>query len=326
MIKMALVDIQGLSTHFFTEEGVVKAVDDVDMKIEKGEVLGVVGESGCGKSTVALSIMRLIPYPPGKIVAGKILFEDKNLLDITDEEIREIRGKSISMIFQDPIASLNPLLTVGFQVEEAIRAHLDLTDSVVLDRVVELLGEVGIPDPKRRILDYPHSFSGGMRQRAMIAMALACNPKLLIADEATTNLDVTIQAQILELMLDLRKEFGSSILLITHNMGVVAELADRIAVMYAGWMVELADAATIFESPRHPYTKALLASIPRLDIKQEHIFSIPGEVPNLIAPPLGCRFAPRCELATDRCKQSCPKMEEIDPGHLVACFEHGSTR
>ena len=326
MIKMALVDIQGLSTHFFTEEGVVKAVDDVDMRIEKGEVLGIVGESGCGKSTVGLSIMRLIPYPPGKIVAGRILFEERNLLDISDEEIREIRGKSISMIFQDPIASLNPLLTVGFQIEEAIRAHLDLTDNAVQDRVVQLLGEVGISDSRRRILDYPHSFSGGMRQRAMIAMALACNPKLLIADEATTNLDVTIQAQILELMLDLRKEFGSSILLITHNMGVVAELADRIAVMYAGWIVELADAETIFESPRHPYTKALLASIPRLDIKQERILSIPGEVPDLIAPPPGCRFAPRCEIVTDHCRQSCPEMEETDSGHLVRCFEHARTK
>jgi len=315
------MDIKSLSTHFFTEEGVVKAVDNVDLDIEKGEVLGVVGESGCGKSTVALSIMRLIPYPPGKIVAGKILFEDKNLLDASDDEIRKIRGRSISMIFQDPMASLNPLFTIGFQVEEAIQAHLDLKDPEVLDRAVELLGKVGIPDPKRRILDYPHSFSGGMRQRAMIAMALSCNPKLLIADEATTNLDVTIQAQILELMLSLRKEYGSSILLITHNMGVVAELADRIAVMYAGWIVELASAVTIFESARHPYTKALLASIPRLDIKQAHISSIPGDVPNLIEPPPGCRFAPRCSFATDRCKQSRPEMAQVGPEHLVACFE-----
>jgi len=286
------LDIQGLNTHFYTEEGVVKAVDNVDLKIEKGEILGVVGESGCGKSTIALSVMRLIPYPPGKIVSGRILFEMQDLLEASDEEIRKIRGKSISMIFQDPIASLNPLFTIGFQIEEAIRAHLNLKDPEVLDRVVELMGKVGISDAKRRIADYPHSFSGGMRQRAMIAMALSCNPRLLIADEATTNLDVTIQAQILDLMLNLRKEFGSSILLITHNMGVVAELADRIAVMYAGWIVELADAVTIFQSARHPYTRALLASVPRLDVRQKYISSIPGDVPNLIEPPPGCRFAP----------------------------------
>jgi oligopeptide/dipeptide ABC transporter ATP-binding protein len=321
VITLTLVDIQGLNTHFYTEEGVVKAVDNVDLKIERGEVLGVVGESGCGKSTIALSVMRLIPYPPGKIVSGRVLFEEQNLLEASDEEIRKIRGKSISMIFQDPIASLNPLFTIGFQIEEAIRAHLNLKDPEVLDRVVELMGKVGISDAKRRIADYPHSFSGGMRQRAMIAMALSCNPRLLIADEATTNLDVTIQAQILDLMLNLRKEFGSSILLITHNMGVVAELADRIAVMYAGWIVELANAVTIFESALHPYTKALLASIPRLDVRQEHISSIPGDVPNLIEPPPGCRFAPRCSFATDKCRQSRPEMEQIGPGHLVACFE-----
>jgi len=315
------LDIQGLNTHFYTEEGVVKAVDNVDLKIEEGEILGVVGESGCGKSTIALSVMRLIPYPPGKIVSGRILFEMQDLLEASDEEIRKIRGKSISMIFQDPIASLNPLFTIGFQIEEAIRAHLNLKDPEVLDRVVELMGKVGISDAKRRIADYPHSFSGGMRQRAMIAMALSCNPRLLIADEATTNLDVTIQAQILDLMLNLRKEFGSSILLITHNMGVVAELADRIAVMYAGWIVELADAVTIFQSARHPYTRALLASVPRLDVRQKYISSIPGDVPNLIEPPPGCRFAPRCSFATARCKQLRPEMEQIGPEHLVACFE-----
>jgi len=326
VIGLALIDIQGLSTHFFTEEGVVKAVDDVDLQIEKGEVLGVVGESGCGKSTVALSIMRLIPYPPGKIVAGKILFENRNILSMSEEEIRRIRGETISMIFQDPIASLNPLFTVGFQVEEAIQAHLELAESAIFNRAVELLSKVGISDPKRRVLDYPHSFSGGMRQRAMIAMALSCNPRLLIADEPTTNLDVTIQAQILDLMMDLRKEFKSSILLITHNMGVVAELADRIAVMYAGQIVELANSITVFESARHPYTKALLASIPRLDIKQDHISSIPGEVPNLIDPPAGCRFAPRCSLATDHCRQSCPQLEDIGDEHLVACFEHNKLR
>lgn len=320
MIILTL-DIQGLNTHFYTEEGVVKAVDNVDLKIEKGEILGVVGESGCGKSTIALSVMRLIPYPPGKIVSGRILFEMQDLLEASDEEIRKIRGKSISMIFQDPIASLNPLFTIGFQIEEAIRAHLNLKDPEVLDRVVELMGKVGISDAKRRIADYPHSFSGGMRQRAMIAMALSCNPRLLIADEATTNLDVTIQAQILDLMLNLRKEFGSSILLITHNMGVVAELADRIAVMYAGWIVELADAVTIFQSARHPYTRALLASVPRLDVRQKYISSIPGDVPNLIEPPPGCRFAPRCSFATARCKQLRPEMEQIGPEHLVACFE-----
>ena len=320
MIILTL-DIQGLNTHFYTEEGVVKAVDNVDLKIEEGEILGVVGESGCGKSTIALSVMRLIPYPPGKIVSGRILFEMQDLLEASDEEIRKIRGKSISMIFQDPIASLNPLFTIGFQIEEAIRAHLNLKDPEVLDRVVELMGKVGISDAKRRIADYPHSFSGGMRQRAMIAMALSCNPRLLIADEATTNLDVTIQAQILDLMLNLRKEFGSSILLITHNMGVVAELADRIAVMYAGWIVELADAVTIFQSARHPYTRALLASVPRLDVRQKYISSIPGDVPNLIEPPPGCRFAPRCSFATARCKQLRPEMEQIGPEHLVACFE-----
>jgi oligopeptide/dipeptide ABC transporter ATP-binding protein len=319
-MELTLLNIKGLSTHFFTDEGVVKAVDDVDLEVRRGEILGLVGESGCGKSTVALSILRLVPYPPGKIVSGQVLFEGEDLMKKSEEEIRDIRGRAISMIFQDPIASLNPLFTIGFQVEEAIRAHLD-TDLAVRDRVIELLKKVGIPDPERRIKDYPHSFSGGMRQRAMIAMALSCNPRLLIADEPTTNLDVTIQAQILDLMLELKKEFRSSILLITHNMGIVAELADRVAVMYAGWIVEIGELLTVFESPIHPYTKALLASIPRLDIKQDHISSIPGEVPALINPPPGCRFRPRCPYAKEQCGQSRPPLEPLSSDHLVACFQ-----
>jgi peptide/nickel transport system ATP-binding protein len=315
-----LLDIRGLKTYFHTEAGAVQAVDGISLQIGKQEVLGLVGESGCGKSTVALSIMRLIPQP-GEIVDGEIFFNGENLLDMNDEEIRMIRGGEIAMIFQDPMSSLNPVYSIGDQVSEAVRWHQKIKDNKELrERVETVLHKVGIPDARKRFNEFPHEFSGGMRQRVMIAMALSCNPQILIADEPTTSLDVTIQAQILDLMKDLQDEFHSSILLITHDLGVVAELSDKVAVMYAGKVVEHSDVVSIFKEPIHPYTQALIGAVPRLDIRQDELETIPGEVPSLIDFHPQCRFYPRCKYAKDICKSKEPEFREIKPGHYVSCF------
>ncbi|MFP3952460.1 MAG: ABC transporter ATP-binding protein [Candidatus Bathyarchaeia archaeon] len=315
-----VLEIRGLKTYFYTEEGAVQAVDSIDLQIGKQEVLGLVGESGCGKSTVALSIMRLIPHP-GEIVDGEILLNGKDLFSMSEEEIRRIRGGEIAMIFQDPMSSLNPVYSIGDQVAEAVRWHQKIKDNRELrERVEIVLHKVGIPDADKRFNEFPHEFSGGMRQRVMIAMALSCNPQILIADEPTTSLDVTIQAQILDLMKDLQEEFNSSILLITHDLGVVAELSDKVAVMYAGKVVEYSDVVSIFKEPIHPYTRALIGAVPRLDIKQEELETIQGEVPSLIDFHTQCRFHPRCKYARDICKREEPEFQEIKPGHFVSCF------
>ncbi len=314
-----ILDVKDLKTYFFIAEGAVKAVDGVSFKMARGEALGLVGESGCGKSTAAHSILRLV-RPPGRIVEGEILFDGENLLEKSEGEMRKIRGGEIAMIFQNPTTSMNPVYTVGSQIAEAIRLHQDVKKREVKEKVVEMLDKVGIPDPAKRVEDYPHEYSGGMCQRAMIAMSLSCNPKLLIADEPTTNLDVTIQAQILDLMRALRKEFDASVILIGHDFGVISELCDNIAVMYAGKVVEYADLTTIFKEAKHPYTQALLESIPRLDIETERLHIIPGDVPRLINPPPGCRFHERCEHVMEVCSKREPPLIEIEPGHEVACF------
>ncbi|MFX0182466.1 MAG: ABC transporter ATP-binding protein [Candidatus Hodarchaeota archaeon] len=318
-----LLEVKNLKTQFFTEDGVVKAVDNVSFKIYPGEVLGLVGESGCGKTVSSLSVLRLIPDPPGKIVEGEVLFNDENLLEKSDKEMRDIRGNEIAMIFQDPMTSLNPVFTVRNQIIENIMLHQELTKEESLKRAIEMLELVGIPEAERRINDYPHLFSGGMRQRVMIAMALSCNPALLIADEPTTSLDVTIQAQVLDLMRDLRDDLNMAILYITHNLGVIAEMADRIAVMYAGNIVETADTVTVFKNPHHPYTKALLTSIPRMDMKLDRLGVIKGGVPNLINPPSGCRFHPRCPIATEKCSKEVPPYVETEPSHFSFCHYPG---
>ncbi|MCD6262798.1 ABC transporter ATP-binding protein [Candidatus Bathyarchaeota archaeon] len=319
--KEPLLEIRHLKTYFYSDEGVVRAVDDVSLNIGREEVLGVVGESGCGKSTLALSILRLI-RPPGKIVGGEIIFDGKDLLKLSEEEMRKIRGAKISMVFQDPTSCLNPVFTVGSQIEETVILHQKLKGKERLAKVIEMLRKVRIPSPEERYKNYPHQFSGGMRQRVMLAIALSCNPDLLIADEPTTNLDVTIQAQVLSLMKDLQREFKSSILLVTHNMGVIAKMSDRVAVMYAGKIVEVADVIPIFEKPYHPYTEALLRSIPKISKIIERLESIPGVVPSLVNPPPGCRFHPRCRYAKEICKREEPPLIEIEPGHLVACHLH----
>lgn len=318
-----LLDINDLRVYYYLAEGVVKAVDRVNLKIGKEEVLGLVGESGCGKSTVALSIMRLIRYP-GKIVGGKIWFEGENLLGKSEAEMRKIRGGRIATIFQNPMSSMNPVFTVGSQIGEAIKLHQDVKKHEVKEKIVDVLDKVGIPSASERMKDYPHEYSGGMLQRAMIAMALSCNPKLLIADEPTTNLDVTIQAQILELMRALRKAFDASILLIGHDLGVISELCDKVAVMYAGKLVEHTDIKTIFKEPKHPYTQALLKSIPRLDVETDRLHIIRGTVPQLINPPSGCRFHPRCEHAMKICSEEEPPLLKIGQGHSAACFLYRS--
>ncbi|UCE16296.1 MAG: ABC transporter ATP-binding protein [Candidatus Bathyarchaeota archaeon] len=319
----SLLSINNLKTYFYTEEGVVKAVDNVNLKIKKEEVLGLVGESGCGKSTTAISIMRLI-RAPGKIAGGEIWFDGEDLLKKSEGKMRKIRGGKISMIFQNPMSSLNPVFTVGGQIAEAIKLHQNVQKREIKEKVAEILDKVGIPDPSERLEDYPHEYSGGMAQRAMIAMALSCNPELLVADEPTTNLDVTIQAQILELMKALRKDFGASILLIGHDLGVISELCDKIAVMYAGKIVENSDLTGIFKKPKHPYTQALLESIPRLDVETERLRIIPGTVPRLINPPSGCRFHPRCEHAMKICSEQEPLLTEIEKEHTVACHLYTS--
>ncbi len=323
----AVIDIKGLQTYLFTRSGVVKAVDDVSFSLRRGETLAVVGESGCGKSMTALSIMRLVPNPPGKIVGGTINLEGKDLLQLNEGEMRDIRGNDISMIFQEPMTSLNPVLTIGHQIAEALRLHQDLSKSAAAQKAVEMLRLVKIPEPAQRAREYPHQLSGGMRQRAMIAMALSCNPRVLIADEPTTALDVTIQAQILDLILELQKELGTAIILITHNLGVVAETAQRVIVMYAGKKVEEAEVDALFGQPLHPYTHGLLASIPRLEImggrtpnSMQRLKEIPGMVPALNNLPPGCTFAPRCAFADDRCRAQFPPYEQKRPGHWAACW------
>lgn len=315
-----LVEVRDLKTHFFTSDGVVPAVDGISFHINQGESLAIVGESGCGKSVTSLSVMRLIPWPPGKIVEGDILFDGESLLEKTDRQMQNIRGNDISMIFQEPMTSLNPVYTVGFQISEAIQLHQGQTAQQSMERAIEMLRLVGIPLPERRVHEYPHQLSGGMRQRVMIAMALACNPRLLIADEPTTALDVTIQAQILELMRKLKTEMGMAIMLITHDLGVVAEMAERVVVMYAGKIVEEADVVTLFKNPMHPYTEGLMRSIPRLDSdKKEKLHVIKGVVPNLTNMPEGCRFSPRCPYSMDICLKQEPQLVERD-GHKVSCW------
>ena len=320
-----LLSIEDLRTYFYTEAGVVKAVDGVSFSIEKGKTLGVVGESGSGKSITAMSILQLIPSPPGRIAGGRIIFEGVNLLEKAPEEIRKIRGNEISMIFQDPMTSLNPVLTVGEQLTEVIILHQKLDKKAARIKAAEMLGLVGIPDPDKRLKAYPHEFSGGMRQRAMIAMALSCNPKLLIADEPTTALDVTIQAQILELMNDLKAKLNTSIMMITHDLGVIAEICDDVVVMYAGKPVEYADVQTIFTSPQHPYTWGLLASLPKIEGEnRQRLEAIEGLPPDLRNMPPGCPFAPRCPKAMEICFREQPVSREIVQGHSVACHLTGS--
>jgi oligopeptide transport system ATP-binding protein len=318
---MALLEVNGLKTQFFTQDGVVQAVNGISFHLEEGETLGIVGESGCGKSVSVLSVMRLIPQPPGRIVEGEVLFEGRDLLGVSDEEIREVRGNKIAMIFQDPMTSLNPVLTIGRQVGEALQLHLGMSREEARQRSAELLSMVGIPQADARLDDYPHQFSGGMRQRAMIAMALACNPQLLIADEPTTALDVTIQAQIVELVKRLRDEIGMAIIWITHDLGVVAGLADRMMVMYAGFAVEEADVKEVYGNPRHPYTLGLLGSLPRLDeIREDRLTSIEGLPPDLIDLPEGCPFAARCVYALEKCREVRPELEPVGPRHRIACW------
>jgi len=314
-----LLRIDSLKTYFFTHEGTVKAVDGINLKIKKGETLGLVGESGCGKSVTALSIMRLIPMPPGKIVSGKIIFDGKNLLDLDEKKMRQIRGRKISMIFQEPMTSLDPMFTIGDEIVEVLKLHQGLKKDEARKKAIESLKIVGIPDPEKRINEYPHELSGGMRQRAMIAMALSCNPALLIADEPTTALDVTIQAQILRLIEELKKKFETSVLIITHDLGVIAETCDNVAVMYAGHIVEQTDVKTLFRNPLHPYTIGLIKSIPRLDIDTKKLEIIKGLVPTLLDIPPGCPFHPRCKFCSEKCKKELPGLLEDEKDHLIRC-------
>ena len=319
-----LLDIRGLRTQFFTDDGLARAVDGVSYSLEKGETVGVVGESGCGKSVTALSVLRLIPDPPGKIVDGEIIFEGTDLLELSSAEMRRIRGNDISMIFQEPMTSLNPVFTIGNQITEAVRLHQGLNKKDALDKAVEALKLVGIPVPERRVHEYPHQLSGGMRQRAMIAMALSCNPKVLIADEPTTALDVTIEAQILDLMRTLQDELGTAIIMITHDLGVIADIARKVVVMYAGKVVEQAPVERIFASPNHPYTQGLLQSLPRVDKDasgaKQRLQEIPGIVPSLMNLPTGCKFASRCPSVMPQCKEQEPPLEQVAPNHYSACW------
>jgi len=320
----ALIEVNGLKTRFFTQDGVVHAVNGISYHVDEGETLAIVGESGCGKSVSVLSVMRLIPTPPGKIVGGEVWFEGRDLLKVDQDEIRSVRGNKIAMIFQDPMTSLNPVLTIGQQVSEALQLHMGMNKEQAKQRSIELLEMVNIPEAADRFDDYPHQFSGGMRQRVMIAMGLSCNPQLLIADEPTTALDVTIQAQIIDLVKKLRDEIGMAIVWITHDLGVVAGLADRMVVMYAGYIIEEASCKDVYGDPRHPYTLGLLASIPRLDDIKEKLTPIDGLPPDLIGMAPGCPFAPRCrfqkELELQQCLEEMPSLEPVGPGHKIACW------
>jgi peptide/nickel transport system ATP-binding protein len=330
MSDVPVLQVEGLRTLFFTRQGLVRAVNDVSFHVARGEVLAIVGESGCGKSITALSVMRLVPTPPGRIDAGRVLLEGRDLMALDEEAMRQVRGNEISMIFQEPMTSLNPVLTIGDQIAEAVRLHQDVSSAEAWTRAVEMLNLVRIPEPVQRAREYPHQLSGGMRQRAMIAMALACNPKVLIADEPTTALDVTIQAQILDLILKLQEERGTAVILITHDLGVVAETAHRVVVMYAGRKIEEASVEELFDRPLHPYTHGLMASVPRLAVlaggeasdpaQVERLQEIPVMVPALTALPPGCAFAPRCAHADDTCRAAYPEYVERRPGHWAACW------
>ena len=317
-----LLEVENMQTQFFTSAGTVKAVDGISYAVDEGETVAIVGESGCGKSVSALSILRLIPDPPGRIVGGRVLLQGNDLLTLPDKDIRRVRGRDIAMVFQEPMTSLNPVLTVGRQLTESMIHHMAMDEKKAQARAVELLGMVGISEPERRLLQYPHHFSGGMRQRVMIAMALSCEPKLIIADEPTTALDVTIQAQILELMKDLTKRLGVALVIITHNLGVVARYADRVNVMYAGKIVERGLAADVYGNPKHPYTIGLLASVPRIDQRRgERLIPIEGQPPDLTTLDDGCAFRPRCRFAVARCNDAIPTLETVGEGHLSACWE-----
>ena len=321
--EQALLRVRDLKVHFRTDDGILHAVDGVDLHINRGETLGVVGESGCGKSVTAMTIMKLLAMPPGFIAGGEILFECRDLVKATNAEMRTIRSREIAMIFQEPMTSLNPVFSVGEQIAEALRLHEGLSQQQAIAKTIEMLALVNIPKPEKRVHDYPHQFSGGMRQRVMIAMALACNPKLLIADEPTTALDVTIQAQILDLLNRLKEQMGMAIMLITHAMGVVAETTQRVIVMYAGKVVEEASVEQLFSEPMHPYTQGLIRSIPRIDLaadKKQRLEAIPGTVPKLIKPKAGCRFAARCAKAQAACSDADPLLKPVKDGHQVACF------
>ena len=316
----SLLEIRDLRTYFASERGEVRAVDGVDLSLERGKTLGIVGESGCGKSVTALSVMGLVPRPPGRIAHGEIVFDGEDLLKAPERRMRDLRGDKLSMIFQEPMTSLNPAFPVGDQIAEALLRHRKLSGKEANDQAIDMLRKVRIPSPDLRARDYPHQLSGGMRQRVMIAMALACNPQLLIADEPTTALDVTIQAQILDLMRTLRAELGTAIILITHDLGVIAELADDVAVMYAGKVVERCAVERLFSEPQHPYTVGLLGSIPRLHVEQKRLSAIEGIVPDAAAFPSGCRFHPRCPFAVEKCRNEIPPLMEISPNHFAACW------
>lgn len=323
--KEPILILDDLKTYFFTEDGVVKAVDGVTLKIYPGEVVGLVGESGSGKTVTAMSILGLIPQPPGKIVNGDIFWKGQSLVNMPESDLRSIRGNQIAVVFQDPMTSLNPVLTIGEQIAEAIRTHQQVDDFEAEEKTQTLLELVGLPDAGKRMSDYPWQFSGGMRQRVMIAMALSCNPDLLIADEPTTALDVTIQAQVLDLMASLKDRFQMAIILITHDIGVIAGMCDKVAIMYAGNIVEFADVLTIFKKPKHPYTIGLLGAIPSMDSsRDEELVTIPGVIPNLITPPSGCRFHPRCTKAMPECSEIVPDTIEVSSNHLVRCILFGT--
>src|ERR671922_2654727 len=328
---MALLEVSGLRTHFFTREGVVRAVDGVSFSVDAGRTLGIVGESGCGKSVTALSIMGLLPKPPARIVDGSVEFEGRDITQLSERGLEDVRGREIAMIFQDPMTSLNPTLTIGTQLTETMRRHLGLSKGAARQRAIKLLEEVHIPRAAERLDDYPHRFSGGMRQRVMIAIAVSCSPKLLIADEPTTALDVSVQAGVLDLLEELREQRGMAMVVITHDMGVVAEVADKVAVMYAGQIVEQASTLELFEKPEHPYTEALLEALPQLEgegIRERRLTAIPGRPPDLVDPPAACRFAPRCPYAGlgDSCATVPPELREVRPGHSVRSAHPASER
>ena len=319
-MQTPLLQIEDLKTYFYTSNGVVKAVDGISYSVHEGETVAIVGESGCGKSVSALSVMRLVPSPPGKTVNGKVIYQGNDILKASESEMRKIRGKQIAMVFQDPMTSLNPVLTIKYQLVEPMKLHLNLTESQCVDRAVELLDLVGISDGRKRLDDYPHQFSGGMRQRVMIAMALSCDPKLIIADEPTTNLDVTIPAQILEVMEKVIEETKTAMVIITHNLGVVARYADTVNIMYAGKIVESGTCEEIFKNVRHPYTEGLLQSVPRLDARAERLQPIPGLPPDLRNLPPGCRFADRCKYVHAKCTEAMPELEKVSDTHVSACW------